>query len=413
MTTALTTQDLRKTTTPGRHKVGDGLFLLISKNGTKSWVQRLRINGRPADRGLGKFPEVGVREAKQLADLNRLDVLTGHDPRRYGVPPSSPTPTAPRVVPRVGRPPAPPTLEKVAKEFHAVNLPHWKNAKVAANWMLRFNKHISPKYGQRPVNTLTVVELRDELLRPIANTKPETGKRLRIILKQTLEYAVESEWLSENIIDKIPLRRLKSEGQPKAKHLAALPYQNITSAMIQIRESTSWRITKEALRFLVLTGSRSHMVRFATWGEVCWSTKTWEVPAEKMKMDRPHRIPLSEQAILILNIEWSRQRQERVRPAGDALIFPSPDRGPLSDNTFSQLMRRLGLATPHGFRSSLRTWMVECTDASWAVAESALAHSVGTSVEQAYMRSDLLELRRPIMQLWADWLTPADERSPF
>ena len=401
MATATTSQ-LRLITTPGRFRVAEGLYLIIKPNGNKSWAQRLRVDGKPVDRGLGAFPQVGIREARTLADQNRLHVLSGRGVGRR----QPAVAKTPRSKPRLG----PPTLDEVARRFHEVQAPRWKGEKSAVAWMLRFNKHISPRFGERPVDGFSVVELRDGLLRPVSESMPETGKRLRIILKQVFEYAVESEWLDVNPIDRIPLKRLTVV---KPTHLPALPYEAVPDALRAIDGSTSWQVVRRALRFLVLTAARTHMVRFATWGEIDRESRTWTVPGDKMKQGRPHRTPLSTAAMLVLGDEWETQRSSRGHaPRADALIFPSPKRQPLSDNTLSQLLRRADMGSVHGFRSSFRTWLAERTDASWAVAESALAHNVGNAVEQAYMRSDFLDRRRPLMEAWADHCLP-DERAPF
>ena len=149
---------------------------------------------------------------------------------------------------------------------------------------------------------------------------------------------------------------------------------------------------------------RSGEVRGADWSEIDWETATWTIPAQRMKADREHRIPLSTQAQAVLRDAWAES-------GPDGLLFPAPrTRLALSDMALTQLLRRLEIpSTIHGFRSSFRNWAAEQSGASWAVCESALAHSVGNSVEQAYMRSDLFDKRQELMQQWADYLkTPSN-----
>jgi integrase len=150
------------------------------------------------------------------------------------------------------------------------------------------------------------------------------------------------------------------------------------------------------LEFVILTAARSGEVRGATWDEIDLQARTWTIPAERMKSSRPHRVPLSAQAVTLL---------ERVPRIGDeTLVFPSAREGrPISDMTISAVLRRMGLGhfTVHGFRSSFRDWAAEQTNYPREICELALAHAVGEKVERAYQRSDLLEKRTRLMQDWA------------
>lgn len=183
------------------------------------------------------------------------------------------------------------------------------------------------------------------------------------------------------------------------QHHPALPYAQVAWALSLVRYSTANVLTNLALEFLVLTAARSGEVRLADWGEVNWETCTWEIPASRMKARRPHRVPLSGRAMKILEASWEISGTE-------GLIFPSgPDGKAASDMMLTALLRRLEIpAVPHGFRSSFRNWVEECTATPWAVAESALAHNVGNATEAAYMRSDLFEQRRELMQRWAEYV---------
>ena len=189
-----------------------------------------------------------------------------------------------------------------------------------------------------------------------------------------------------------PVKRLKP-------HHVALQYGQVPGALALVRDSTDHAMTKLAFEFLVLTVARSGEVRFADWNEINWGTRAWEVPASRMKAGRTHRVPLSDRAMDLLAAEW-----EISGPKG--LIFPVGPKGrAASDMTLTALLRRLEIpAVPHGFRSSFRNWVEECTATPWAVAEAALAHNVGNATESAYMRSDLFDQRRELMQRWADYL---------
>jgi integrase len=183
------------------------------------------------------------------------------------------------------------------------------------------------------------------------------------------------------------------------EHRQALPYVQVPDAVVRVRESSADVPTKLSFEFLVLTAGRSGEVRAAEWGEVDWEAATWEIPAARMKARRPHRVPLSGRAIEIL-------REASSFADGQGLVFPATRSGKgTSPMTFTALLRRLGIpAVPHGFRSSFRDWVIERTSTPWAVAEAALAHNVGNSTEAAYMRSDLFDQRRALMNAWAEYI---------
>ena len=191
---------------------------------------------------------------------------------------------------------------------------------------------------------------------------------------------------------------------PKVKaHLRALPYQEVGAALETVSASEASLPSKLCFRFLVLTAARSGEARGATWDEIDLQGTVWRIPSERMKAGVEHRVPRVGQALDLLG-EASALRDE----AG--LVFPSPLKpgSPLSDVTLTKVLRSTGLterATVHGFRSSFKNWTLEQTDTPWAVSESALAHILGNSTEQAYARSDLFERRRALMQLWAACLT--------
>ena len=190
---------------------------------------------------------------------------------------------------------------------------------------------------------------------------------------------------------------------PKTKeHHRALPYTETPAAFKAIEMKVTADSPRLCLMLLILTATRSNEAREATWGEIALESEIWEIPATRMKNGKLYRIPLSRSALLVL------QHGKNSRNDSD-LVFPSttsPDR-PMTRVVLVKKLKDLGLAaktTVHGFRTSFRTWAAECTDIPREVCEMALAHTVGTSVEQAYSRSDLLEKRTKLMWLWDDYL---------
>ena len=157
--------------------------------------------------------------------------------------------------------------------------------------------------------------------------------------------------------------------------------------------------SKLALEFLILTAARSAEVRKATWDEIDLDGAVWVLPAERMKANREHRVPLSDRAVEVLG-------DAADLSDGSGLVFPGARRGrPLSENTHAKLLRELGFdAVTHGFRSSFRDWAAEQTHTPHAVMEAALAHTIKNRAEAAYARSDLFEKRRELMVAWAAFL---------
>ena len=386
---------------PGRYGDGRGLYLVIQPGGSKSWVLRMQQGGFRTDRGLGGYPSVTLAEARKLAEARRVMVrqANGHAPRKD----RQPSDEAPWGASSWSKSP---TFEQVARRFHETNVGAggWTNDKNISAWMGRAEKHLFPAIGSLPIDQVTVNQIRDDILIPTALSKPETAKRLRIIVRQVFEYALESSYANANPIDRIPSKRLP---RPKSTPMTALPYQDVPEVLRMLKgdrnphEPQPWPVTLLCFEFLILTACRSNEVRGATWAEIDLEACLWEIPLERMKMARPHRVPLSIQAIAVL-------KHARLGGNGSGLVFPHPTTGrPLSESTLLARARNDGIkAVPHGFRSSFRTWAAEQSGASFDAAELALAHNVGNATTRSYLRTDLLEERRELMQAWGDYLLP-------
>ena len=189
---------------------------------------------------------------------------------------------------------------------------------------------------------------------------------------------------------------LPKNGTAPRRHRRALPHREVAGALAKIRASAAWQATKLLVEYAILTAARLGEARLATWSEVDLQAGVWTLPAERMKSGREHRVPLSTRALEVL-------AEAEQLDDGSGLLFPSPTRKALAHMTTSKLLSGLGVnATMHGFRTSFRSWCAE-NDESRELAEAALAHAVG-GVEGAYMRSDLFERRRKLMQAWSDYL---------
>ena len=373
---------------PGRHSDGDGLHLFISKTGGKSWVQRITVDGRRRDIGLGGYPAISLAQARNRASANREAIGDGRDPAADK------------------RRPAAPTFREAAHAVHEVNKPRWRNASHARAWIQTLERHAFPKIGDKRIDAIGRTDVL-AVLTPIWSTRPETARRVRQRMRTTFRWAMANELIEANPAGEAIDGALPSMPKVKA-HLRALPYQEAESALQTVDASQTSLASKLCLRFLVFTAARSGEARGAAWDEIDLDSATWTIPASRMKAGLEHRAPLSKQALDLLKL--ARQLDD-----GSGLCFPSPLRPgrALSDMTLTKTLRSTGLAdraTVHGFRTSFKTWTMEKTDTPWEVGEAALAHQLGGSVEQAYARSDLFDRRRMLMQKWADCLTARSRR---
>ena len=382
----LTAAKAKSLTKPGLHGDGDGLYLNVTRTGSRSWVQRITIEGRRRDIGLGPFPAVGLAQARGLAAANRATIAAGHNP------------LAEKLAEK--RKAAVPTFRQAAELTFEANKPRWRNGKHTVSWWQTLERHAFPILGDMPVDRIG----REDVLRtltPIWGVRMETARRVRQRVRTVLRWCMAHGYVEHNAAgDAIdgalpPMPRLKA-------HLRALPYQEVVAALATVEASKASLVSKLCLRFLILTAARSGEARGAIWPETDLGNRLWTIPAERMKGGAEHRVPLSDTALAVL---------EQARPLGGSedLIFPSPMKPgqPMSDMTLTKVLRSTGLAqyaTVHGFRTCFRTWASECTSAPHAVMELSLAHAVGSSVEQAYARSDLIEKRRVLMQAWADFV---------
>ena len=368
---------------PGRYSDGGGLHLFISKSGRKSWVQRITVDGRRRDIGLGGYPSVSLALAREKAAENRTAVAEGRDPLAEK------------------RSSAMPTFTEAARAAHEANKPRWRNARHIASWMQTLERHAMPKLGNTPLDRID----RGQVLRvltPIWTTRPETARRVRQRMKTVFRWGMAHGFMDSNPAGEAIDGALPPMPKVKA-HLRSLPYQEVRSALETVERSQASIPAKLCLRFLVLTAARSGEARGAKWDEIEMEEKIWRIPPERMKGGKEHRVPLSVQALEILGEAYELRDES-------GLVFPSSLKPglPMSDMTLTKVLRTTGLAdraTVHGFRSSFKNWTLEQTDTPWAVSEAALAHILGNSTEQAYARSDLFQRRRDLMQQWADYLT--------
>ena len=273
----------------------------------------------------------------------------------------------------------------------------------------------NPELGPILVDDLTVQDIL-RILEPIWKTKTETASRLRGRIEAVLSWATVSghrsgdnpaRWAG-NLKELLPA----ASKVARQSHQPALQIDDAPRwfALVQARDGVGAR----ALEFAALTAARSKEVRGAVWDEIDFGSAMWIVPAQRMKMDREHRVPLTNAALDLL--------QSLPRFEGNPLVFPAPRGGQMTDMTMSAAMKRLHVAdvaaggdgfldrasgrpaVPHGLRSTFRDWIAERTDFAGDMAEIALAHKISNAVEASYRRGDMVEKRRAMMVAWAEFL---------
>ncbi|MCY4240498.1 MAG: tyrosine-type recombinase/integrase [Rhodobacter sp.] len=377
----LTAQRVKSLGRPGLHGDGGTLYLRVAPGGSKQWVQRIVIDGRRHDIGLGGWPLVSLAEARDIAFENRRKARRGENP------------LAERRRERA------PTFREAARKTYDGLKTRWRSEKVRRTWWQQMELHALPRLGGLRVDRIGREDVL-AVLTPIWAGKPEIARKVRARIKAVLAWAEAHGHCDANVAGEAIDGALPSM-RGTGRNFRALPYREVAAALETVEASGASLAAKLCLRLTVLTAARSGEVRGMTWAEIDLEAATWTVPGGRMKAGREHRVPLSAAAADAL------ARAEALRVEGSDLCFPSPrGGGQLSDMTLTKVLRDNGLAgrcTVHGFRSSFRDWCAE-TGRPREIAEAALAHVVG-GVEGAYFRSDLFERRRRLMDAWAAYLT--------
>ena len=280
----------------------------------------------------------------------------------------------------------------------------WDNPKTKQRWTNNFLIYVVPIIGHKRPRDITRDDIL-QILEPIWLTKISTSNRIRQTMSNVFDYARAKDWCKENPADNSIREILPQRPKSSKKNHRSMPYEDVPAALITIRESPADDLTKLAIEFLTLTASRSGEVRKALWSEIDQTTRKWIIPAERMKARKEHRVPLTDRMTAIL------EEAAALHPS-KGLIFPNRNKGkPFSDSTFSKLFRESGIpAVPHGLRSCFKNWTMEQPNTDHIMAEIALAHEVGTEVQQAYATSDMIEKRRDMMQDWTNFILRGMER---
>lgn len=367
----------------GKYGDGGGLWLIKSGKDCGSWVLRVAVHGRLRHMGLGSISDVGLKEAREAAEKWRAIVRAGGDPIKERE----------RVKREAARNKH--LLKDVAQDAFESRKAELKDDGKAGGWFSPIELHILPKLGKVPVADIDQIYIRDTIA-PIWHAKAETASkamnRLNIVMRHAAALGLD---VDLQAVEKA--RALLGKSRHKAENIPAMAWKDVPAFYASLNDGS---VTHLALRLLILTGVRSAPLRFIREEEI--ADDVWTIPAEAMKgrkgQTEVFRVPLSAEASDVI--------EQARRLARDGYLFPSVREGVVSDMTLGMFMRRAKLeARPHGFRSSLRVWLAECTDAPHEVAETILQHVAGSKVTRAYRRTDFIEQRRALMERWADHVT--------
>lgn len=368
---------------PGKHADGGGLWFIKRDDGGAQWVLRVTIHGRRREMGLGAYPAVSLAEARRAAEEARAKTRSNVDPIKDRV--------------RLKREAARNLhlFKDIAQDAFESRKAELKGDGKAGRWFSPLELHVLPKLGKVPVSDIDQIDIRDTLA-PIWHSKAETARKAINRIGICLNHAA-ALGLTVDLQAPDKARALLGKPRHKAANIPALPWQEVPAFYASLDDGS---ITHLALRFLILTGVRSGPVRNLHESQL--EGGVWTIPGEKMKGRKDKtpdfRVPLSAEALGVVD--------EARKFSRNGYLFPSVRKGVISDATMARLMERREMeARPHGFRTSLRVWLAETTDAPHEVAEMMLAHATGSDVVKAYRRTDFLEQRSALLARWAQFVT--------
>ncbi len=381
-----------RTASKGRYGDGGGLWLTVTTTGHRKWTFRFTFDGKRREMGLGSYPTVSLAAARESALECKRKVFQGIDP----------------INDRRSHVTTIPTFESCAASYIFAHRHEWKNRKHAKQWVRTLRTYAQPVIGKLPVDHIDTENIL-RALSPIWKEKTETAKRVQGRIEKVLDYATvkgyrdstnPARWRGH--LDTLLARPTKVK---KTENHPAMPYENIPEFMDELRATEG--ISALALRFLILTATRTNETLKAKWDEFDFDKQVWCIPSSRMKAGKEHTVPLTDEVIDILN--------SVPRFVGNPYVFAGNALGkPISNMAMLQLMRRLGYGingsrghyVPHGFRSTFRDWAGETTSFPSDVCEMALAHTIKNKAEAAYRRGSLLAKRVELMQAWNHFVNP-------
>ncbi|WP_019571254.1 site-specific integrase [Thioalkalivibrio sp. ALMg3] len=383
--------EVKRLDRPGFHAVGgvSGLLHRITETGARGWVLRVTVAGKRRHYGLGGYPDVSLAQAKERARELKDQLWRGIDPvaERKAANDARRAEEARRM-----------TFADAARQYHEAKAHEFRSAKHRADWLSSLERYAFESLGDLPVAEIELPHVLG-VLKPIWHERTETATRVRQRIEGVLHWATVSgyregenpaRWKGNLDVTLPAPQKIR-----KVKHHRALPWKDVPAFMADLRGRDG--MGARALEFAILTAARSGEVRKACWTEIDLDARVWTVPGDRMKTGKPHRVPLSDDAVALL--------EALPRFEGSDLVFTAPRGGPLSDMSISAVCKRMGVdAVPHGFRSSFKDWARSSTSFPDEVSELALAHVNSDATRAAYARDELLPQRAELMAEWSAFM---------
>ena len=384
----LTARTVETIKIPRYYSDGGNLYLRVTENLTKTWAFIYKKESKRTEMGLGSVNDITLEQARNKSDELRKQLISGLCPlleKQRQIQESKILRA--KIM----------TFQQCAEAYINAHKPGWKNSKHAQQWHNTLTQYAFPIFGDLDVKSIDT-GLIIKCLGPMWLTKNETATRLRGRIESILDWATVHEYRSgvnparwRGHLDKLLVKPSKVQ---KNEHYKALPYTEIAHFVGTLQSQKG--IAAKCLEFTILTAARTGESIGATWNEIDLVAKTWTIPAVRMKASREHRVPLSNDALTILN--------DMAATRLNDYVFPGGKKG-LSNMAMLSVLKRMNITdiTVHGFRSTFRDWAAESTNFTGEVVEMALAHAIKNQTEAAYRRGDLLEKRSQLMKEWAQY----------
>ena len=393
----LNPKQVENLTETGTHEDGEGLRLMVKSDGRKYWILRFQLNGKRRDMSLGAYPGVSLKAARMEASARRKQLMAGDDPLAVRDAERIAKREALRAKAARGR-----TFAMLAGEYLEAHGSGWSDG-WRKDWSRKLKLYALDHIGKLPASDIGTEHVL-KVLRPIWSTKTRTADEVRSQIERVLDAAKAhglrdgenpARWRGH--LDAL-LSKADKKKATKRQHFAAMKWQDVPALMVELKANQTR--DANAIRLLLLTAARAGMVRFAVWDEFDLEAAIWSLPAERMKTRQAFDIPLSPDAIELL--------QTIPRIEGSPYLFPGNGKtGVIPKEAMRLFLHRMGHTsiTNHGFRASFRTWASDRPNYNREVCEISLAHDERDQTEGAYSRSDFFEKRRELVNTWSQFIT--------
>ncbi|KMK50413.1 preprotein translocase [[Actinobacillus] muris] len=377
---------------------GNGLHLRVKTNGSKTWIFNYSqpIKKKRTNLSIGTYPEISIAQARAMREEFRALLAQGVDPQIHRQEQENQKCRQNEN-----------TFLNIAERWRIKRAGDVEPLTMEKNW-LRLEKHLFPKLGHYPINHIEPMHIIHSLQHLAAEGKTDTLHRIIRLANQILNFAVNIGLLKFNYCEKVGEAFSK---KPKV-HNPAIHPSELPKFLSDLNNSNRDFTTKILIQWELLTMVRPAEAVSVEWTEIDWQNRLWTIPTEKLKKTKKkqadHIVPLSRQAIALL------EKMKTISSSKKFVFshYSKPNQS-MSKETANNAIKKMGYAgrqTAHGLRAIARTYLAE-QDISYEVAEACLAHQVGSEVSQAYNRSNYLEQRKPVMQLWGDYVEQCSIRS--